>query len=145
MGASGGDVARRIVGQALRLTGLGIVLGVIGTLAPARLLGSLLFGVETLDPGNLSAVVGLAVGVAILGSYVPARRASRVDPIAAGARRLRPARESASGAAYGRQFPWVMGSWLVFTTSVPPALASPSDDHLAEGRPLPSPAVEDAR
>ena len=83
LGASGGDVARRIVGQALRLTGLGIVVGVIGTLASARLLGSLLFGVETLDPGNLSAVVGLAMGVAILASYVPARRASRVDPIAA--------------------------------------------------------------
>ena len=83
LGASGGEVARKIVAQGLRLTALGIVIGIVGTLASARLLGSLMFGVETLDPGNLLAVVGLSVGVAILASYLPARRASRVDPMAA--------------------------------------------------------------
>ena len=73
-------VVRRVVGHSSALVAAGIVLGAIGALALARLLGSLLFGVRPADPISLvgSAIVLLSVGA--LAALIPALRASRTDP-----------------------------------------------------------------
>lgn len=83
LGASAGEVARQIVGQGLRLTALGVVLGLVGTVGATKMLASLLFGVEAFDPTNILTVVILATVVTVAASYLPARRASRVDPMTA--------------------------------------------------------------
>jgi putative ABC transport system permease protein len=67
----------------LRLTGAGVVLGVAGSLLTARWLTALLFDVRPGDPGTLAATAGLLALVAIAASAVPARRATRVDPMVA--------------------------------------------------------------
>jgi ABC-type antimicrobial peptide transport system permease subunit len=83
LGAQGRTVISKIVGQAVGLVGTGIVLGALGTLALARLLTSFLFGVSALDPiAFLAASAGLlAIGAAA--AFIPARRASAVDPMLA--------------------------------------------------------------
>ena len=83
LGAQQGDVSRLLVRHALLLTTLGVVLGLGVSLAATHLMGALLFGVSAMDPSTYIAVsVGLAA-VALLASYLPARRASRVDPVVA--------------------------------------------------------------
>ena len=83
LGASTSEIARQVVGQSLRLTLAGVTLGVLGTLFTTRLIAGLLFGIEGFDSGNLLLVTALCTGVAVLASYLPARRASRVDPMTA--------------------------------------------------------------
>ena len=61
----------------------GVVLGVAGALAVTRVLATLLFGVKPNDPATLAAVAALLVGVAFVAGVIPARRASRVDPLVA--------------------------------------------------------------
>jgi len=71
------------MGQGARLVTAGLVLGVVGAIGGARLLSALLFGVHPNDPATFGAVaVGLGA-VALLASWLPARRAMRVDPIVA--------------------------------------------------------------
>jgi putative ABC transport system permease protein len=83
LGAQPSDVSRFVLGQGARLAGIGIICGVVAALALTRLLSSLLFGVTATDPLTF-VVVALVLGaVAFLASYVPARRAMRVDPIVA--------------------------------------------------------------
>jgi ABC-type antimicrobial peptide transport system permease subunit len=65
----------------LILTAVGLVLGLGGAIAVTRLLESLLFGVRPADPLALAAGVGFMTTVALLACYVPARRATRVDPM----------------------------------------------------------------
>jgi ABC-type antimicrobial peptide transport system permease subunit len=72
-----------ILGQMLRLTMLGVGIGLAGSFVVARSLASLLFGVGTYDPATFLGVAVLLVAVAISASYIPARRAMRVDPIVA--------------------------------------------------------------
>jgi putative ABC transport system permease protein len=67
--------------QGARLTGLGIVLGLLGALALTRLLASQLYGVEPTDPATFATVAGLLLAVALGASFLPARRAAAVDPI----------------------------------------------------------------
>jgi ABC-type antimicrobial peptide transport system permease subunit len=70
-----------VVAQGARVVAAGVVIGVLAALASTRALGSLLYGVAALDAGTF---VGMSVAMVMLGlfaSYVPARRASRVDPI----------------------------------------------------------------
>ena len=81
LGAQGRDVLRMVVAQGLALTAVGIVLGVGAAVAVTRYLQTLLYGVEPTDPAVLLAVSGLLLVVAFIASYVPARRATRVDPI----------------------------------------------------------------
>ncbi len=83
MGAQRADVLRLILGQGLRLTVLGLGLGIISALALMRALVSLLFSVIAYDPYTYLAVTALLTAVALVACYIPARRAMRVDPMVA--------------------------------------------------------------
>jgi predicted permease len=83
LGAAGGQVARLIVGQSLRLALAGVGAGLVAALAVTRVLRALLFEVSPTDPVTLGAVVVVLVAVALLASWLPARRAARVDPMVA--------------------------------------------------------------
>jgi putative ABC transport system permease protein len=83
LGARHGDVLRMVVGQAMLMTVVGIVAGAAGAFLLTRLMKGLLFGVEPADPVTFLAVAGLLAGVAAAASYVPGRRATRVDPVIA--------------------------------------------------------------
>jgi ABC-type lipoprotein release transport system permease subunit len=82
LGATASDVRRLVLGEGLRLAGLGVALGVAGAVVANRLLRGLLFDVDPLDPVSIVAAMLLLVGVSALASYVPARRAVDLDPIA---------------------------------------------------------------
>jgi putative ABC transport system permease protein len=69
--------------QGLRLTATGIVIGVATSLALTRLMSTLLFGVKATDPPTYAAVSAVLTGIALLATYLPARRASRIDPMVA--------------------------------------------------------------
>src|SRR5690242_9832087 len=83
LGASRGDVMSQVVGDGIRLAGVGIGLGVLIALAVTRLLTALLYGVGASDPTTFVGVVALLVVVSLVASYLPARRAARVDPMVA--------------------------------------------------------------
>ena len=83
LGAGRGDVLRLVLRHGLGLAGLGLVLGMAGAFGLDRLLGSLLFGVDGRDPLTLSVVAAALGAVAFLACYLPARRATRVDPLIA--------------------------------------------------------------
>jgi len=83
LGAERADVLRMVVGHGLRLSLIGIGAGLAAALGLTRLMSSMLFGVRPTDFGTFAAVSLLLAGVAALASYVPARRATRVDPIIA--------------------------------------------------------------
>ena len=83
LGAKRADVVRMVVGHGLRLSLIGIGAGLAAALALTRLMSSMLFGVRPTDFVTFTAVSLLLAGVAALASYVPARRATRVDPIIA--------------------------------------------------------------
>jgi putative ABC transport system permease protein len=72
-----------VLRQGLRPVLLGLLVGVGGALAAGRLLGSFLFATEARDPAAISAVVVTLLAVAAVACWAPARRASRIDPIAA--------------------------------------------------------------
>jgi len=81
LGASSENVRRMVAAQGMRLALIGVFLGVAAALALTRLMESLLYGVKAWDPVALISVVVLLGAVAMLAAYVPARRASRVDPM----------------------------------------------------------------
>ena len=72
-----------VLGQALSLVLAGVAIGLAGTLALTRFIGSLLFGVNPTDPVTFAAVCLILTGVAVLAGYIPARRATKVDPMMA--------------------------------------------------------------
>ena len=80
LGASTGNVVRLILGQALRPVAIGTAIGVVAALAASRVIASQLFGVSRTDPLTIAAVVATLIGVALLASAVPARRAAAIDP-----------------------------------------------------------------
>ena len=81
LGAQRGVVMRMILGQVLLFAALGIAIGLPAALGASRLVQSFLFGVKTDDPLTLGSAVGILFGAVMLAGYVPARRASRIDPI----------------------------------------------------------------
>ena len=80
LGADARSVQRLVVGGGLRLTSLGVVLGLVGAAASTRVLASLLYGVGPADPLSFGGISALVVAIACLASYIPARRALRIDP-----------------------------------------------------------------
>jgi putative ABC transport system permease protein len=83
LGAQGADVVRMIVRQGMRLALLGVGVGVACALALTRLVSSLLFGVSATDPLTFASVALLLAVVALAACLIPARRATRIDPLAA--------------------------------------------------------------
>lgn len=83
LGAQRGDLLKLVVGQGLILLAAGVVLGLGGALSLSRFLSSLLYGVRPTDPITFIAIPIVLGAVAVLASYIPARRATRVDPMVA--------------------------------------------------------------
>jgi predicted permease len=83
LGADRRDVLWLVLGAALRLVLIGAALGVPAALAAARLVASQLFGISSADPGAIVAATLAMLAVAVVASYLPARRATRVDPLVA--------------------------------------------------------------
>jgi putative ABC transport system permease protein len=83
LGASSGAVRWLILRGGLRMTAMGLLLGLGGALALTRLLAALLFGIGARDPVTMAAVAGILAGVALVACYLPAHRATNVDPLVA--------------------------------------------------------------
>jgi putative ABC transport system permease protein len=81
IGARRIDVLRMVFGQAMRLSLIGISAGVIAALGLTRLISGLLFHVSTADPSTFAGIALLFLGVSLLAAYIPARRATRIDPL----------------------------------------------------------------
>jgi len=83
LGATPGLVMRDVLWYGLRLTGIGLAIGLAGALGAARFLSSLLYGVRSTDAITFAAISFILASVALIASYIPARRATRVDPMVA--------------------------------------------------------------
>jgi ABC-type antimicrobial peptide transport system permease subunit len=83
MGAQQTEVVKMILGDGAKLTVIGVAIGLGAAFALTRVLSSLLYGVSAADPVTFSGISLLLVCVAMLASYIPARRAARVDPMEA--------------------------------------------------------------
>ena len=81
LGATAGAVRRLVVSQGAKVVLVGTVVGVAAALASTRLLDALLYDVSAVDPVVFVAMSIMMIGIGMLASYVPARRASNVDPI----------------------------------------------------------------
>jgi putative ABC transport system permease protein len=83
LGAQGAEVLRLVIGQGMKLALVGVALGLVASLALTRTMKNLLFGVSTTDPVTFAAIALLLVLAALLACFVPARRATKVDPLRA--------------------------------------------------------------
>ena len=83
LGATTGDVLKMIAGHGMKLAITGVGAGLLGSIAFNRLMKSLLFGVGAIDPPTFAGIALLLASVALLACYIPARRATKVDPLVA--------------------------------------------------------------
>jgi putative ABC transport system permease protein len=83
LGASRQDVLRLVLGEGMRITLIGVAIGIAAAFGLTRLITTLIFGVGASDPLTFAAVAILLSGVALFACYIPARRAMRVDPMVA--------------------------------------------------------------
>ncbi len=83
LGANQGRIMRLILGQSMILAAIGTVVGLVAAFFVTRLLAGLLFGMKSTSPLTYSAVVVILAAVALFAAFVPARRATRVDPMLA--------------------------------------------------------------
>ncbi|MCI0663292.1 MAG: FtsX-like permease family protein [Acidobacteria bacterium] len=81
LGAQSGDVLWLVVGQGMRVTLIGVALGLMAAFALTRVMERLLFNVSPTDSATLASITLLLVIVALLASYLPARRATKLDPL----------------------------------------------------------------
>jgi putative ABC transport system permease protein len=83
LGAQASDVLKLVVGQGMMLALIGVAIGIAGALGVTRLMSNRLYDVTATDPLTFIAVSGLMTAIALLACYIPARRATRVDPMVA--------------------------------------------------------------
>jgi putative ABC transport system permease protein len=83
LGACRADILRLFFKQGLLCTGLGLCVGVAGALLLTRWLSALLYGVQPNDPGSFAAVAAVLLLIGVAASYIPARRATKIDPMVA--------------------------------------------------------------
>jgi len=83
LGAAPGDVRRMVIAYGGRLATAGLAIGLLGSFALTRLISKLLFGVAPTDPLTFASVSAILLGIGVLASWIPARRATRIDPITA--------------------------------------------------------------
>ena len=83
LGAQGRDVLRLVIGQGMKWAMIGVVLGIGGAFAATRLMATIVHGVTTTDPWTFRGAAILLAVVALLACYLPARRATKVDPMIA--------------------------------------------------------------
>jgi putative ABC transport system permease protein len=83
LGARDADVLRLVFGSGIALLTIGVVAGLVGALALTRFLSGFLFGVTATDPETFVVVSATLATIALLACYVPARRATKVDPLIA--------------------------------------------------------------
>jgi ABC-type antimicrobial peptide transport system permease subunit len=83
LGAQGRDILRLVLSQGLVLTSIGLGLGLAGALAVTRVMASILYGSSSTDPLVLCGVAAVLAAAALLACYLPARRATKVDPMVA--------------------------------------------------------------
>jgi ABC-type antimicrobial peptide transport system permease subunit len=83
LGASQGRVRRGVIWKTLRLALIGIAVGMVAAFGVSSLIASLLFGTTPTDPITFLGMIGLLMMVAFIAGYIPARRASRIDPMIA--------------------------------------------------------------
>jgi predicted permease len=81
VGGNARDIVRLVIGESARLIAAGVALGLLGSLAAARLVGALLYSTSPTDPLTLAATTTVLATVALLACYVPAKRATRIDPL----------------------------------------------------------------
>lgn len=80
LGASPGSILRQVIREGLALAGVGLVAGVAGAIAVTRLMSGLLYGVEPTDPGTFAVISAVLAAAAFLATYLPSRRAARLNP-----------------------------------------------------------------
>ena len=83
LGATPSTVLRLIIGEGMRVVAIGVVAGLAGALVVTRLMTTVVYGVRVTDPMTYAGVAALLTAVALLASYIPARRATRIDPLTA--------------------------------------------------------------
>jgi putative ABC transport system permease protein len=83
LGAQRADVLKQVLTEGARVTAVGLLLGLAGSLGATRLIATMLFGVKATDLLTLAGVAAILASVTLAACYIPARRATRVDPIVA--------------------------------------------------------------
>ena len=83
LGATAGKVQMGVISKTLRLAAIGIGVGVVASMVVANMIASMLFGTDPTDPLTFVGMIVLLAGVAVLAGYIPARRASRINPMVA--------------------------------------------------------------
>jgi putative ABC transport system permease protein len=82
-GAPRSSILTLVVGEGLRLSAAGMIVGLAGAFAVTRVMASMLVGVNPTDPATFAAIVALFAAIAMMASWIPARRAARLDPMSA--------------------------------------------------------------